>query len=170
MESTSLLWGNPRQFSLLEFFRSLVVPSGGWCKAIILQGNMMPAGVLQNVLFCLRRKGGITVASVHTPIQIKSPYRQATRRFIYNTICPKHPHSPIRRYKQCPQGPVILKFRIYFVNFLLAFDRYLLFELFYVIYILYGFNHISMVINCPLNGLVWRFPEIYHPEIILCEP
>ena len=34
-------------------------------------------------------------------------------------------------------------------------------ELSYVIFILVGFNHLFMVINNPINGLGWIFPEIY---------
>ena len=49
---------------------------------------------------------------------------------------------------------------IYFVNFLLVFDFYLTFKLFYVVYILVGFNHVSMVMIRPYNGLGWRFPAI----------
>ena len=44
-----------------------------------------------------------------------------------------------------------------------------MFKLFYVIYILVGFNHLYMVINCLLNELGWFFPEITNMEIILCE-
>ena len=45
-----------------------------------------------------------------------------------------------------------------------------MFEIFYAIYICVGFNHLSVVINRPLNGLGWRFTEIADMYIILCEP
>ena len=57
-----------------------------------------------------------------------------------------------------------------FVNFLLIFDCKSMFQLIYVIYILVGFNHISMVIPHPYNGLGLWFPDISNRAIISCEP
>ena len=57
----------------------------------------------------------------------------------------------------------------FFVKFLLVFDRHSKFQLIYVIYILVGFNHISMVIPHPYNGLVLLFPDISNRAIISCE-
>ena len=57
-----------------------------------------------------------------------------------------------------------------FVNFLLVFDRKYMFQIIYVIYILVGFNHISMVIHHPYNGLGLWFPYISNKAIISCEP
>ena len=68
--------------------------------------------------------------------------------------------------------PVLIwRSSISFVKFvILVLDRYSMFELFYVIYIFVSFNHLSMVINRPLNGLGWHFPAIANLEIIWCEP
>ena len=52
------------------------------------------------------------------------------------------------------------KFHISFVKFLLVFGHLSRFELFYIIYILSGLNHISVSIILPLNGLGWQFPDI----------
>ena len=57
-----------------------------------------------------------------------------------------------------------------FVKFLLVFYCKSTFQLIYVIYILVGFNHISMVIPYPSNGLGLWFPDISNREIISCEP
>ena len=45
-----LIWygGCPRQFSLMDKFRALVVPVGGYRKGIILQLIMTYTGVLPN--------------------------------------------------------------------------------------------------------------------------
>ena len=56
-----------------------------------------------------------------------------------------------------------------FVKFLLVFDCKSTFQLIYVIYILVGFNHISMVIPHPSNGLGSCFPYISNRAIISCE-
>ena len=57
-----------------------------------------------------------------------------------------------------------------FVKFLLVFDFKSTFQLIYVIYILVGFNHISMVIPHPYNGIGLWFPYISNRAIISCEP
>ena len=57
-----------------------------------------------------------------------------------------------------------------FVKFLLVFDCKSMFQLIYFIYILVGFNHISMVIPHPYNGLGLWFPDISNRAIISCEP
>ena len=59
---------------------------------------------------------------------------------------------------------------IHFVKFLLVFDCWSTFKLFYIIDILIGFNHVSMMVNSPINGLVWRFPVISSKAFIFCEP
>ena len=59
---------------------------------------------------------------------------------------------------------------ICFVKFRIVFYCWLTLKLFYIIYILVGINHVSMVIIPPLNGLGWRFSEIFSLEIIPCEP
>ena len=48
-----------------------------------------------------------------------------------------------------------------------GFYRKSTFKIFYIIYILAGFNRISMVINRPLNGLGWSFPVIANLSILL---
>ena len=55
-----------------------------------------------------------------------------------------------------------------FVKFLVVFDRDYMFKLFYIVYILLGFNHLSMVISRPLNGVLARSRD-FPLEIILCE-
>ena len=87
----------PRQFSLLKKFRALVFPRGGYHKEIIVQGIMVPTGVLPNVQSCLIIKWYVMGESVHAPIQ----------RSIYETRWPKHPHFPIYRYKPRSQGPAL---------------------------------------------------------------
>ena len=62
------------------------------------------------------------------------------------------------------------KSSIRFIEFLLVFDRKSTFKIFYIIYILAGFNHISMVIKRPLNVLGWSFPVIANLSIISREP
>ena len=95
----------PSQFSRLENFRALVVPSGGFCEGIILQGIMTPTGVLPNGQSCLRIKGGVTGESVHLPRQSNSTYIQTFIQSIYKTRRPEHPQFPIDWYKQRPQIP-----------------------------------------------------------------
>ena len=96
--------GYPTQFSRLKKFKALVVPSGVCHKGIILQEILTPTGVLPNEQSCLRRKGDVTGASVHAPINRNSMYIQNIRQSIYNTILPEHPHSLIFQYKQLPKG------------------------------------------------------------------
>ena len=57
----------------------------------------------------------------------------------------------------------------FFVRFLIVFDFKSTFQLIYVIYILGRFNHISMVIPHPYNGLGFWFPDISNRAIISCE-
>ena len=97
--------GYPRQFSLLKKFRAVVVPVRGCRKGIILQGRQLKAGFPVAVQSCLKRKRDITGASVHEPRHRNSTYIQTVRQSIYETRQPEHPHSPIRRYERCPQGP-----------------------------------------------------------------
>ena len=47
--------------------------------------------------------------------------------------------------------------RVCSVKLLLVFDRESTFEIFYVIYILVGFSHVSMVITRPIKVLGWCF-------------
>ena len=58
----------------------------------------------------------------------------------------------------------------FFVKVLLIFDCKSKFQLIYVIYILVGFNHISMVKPHPSNGNGLCLPYIYNRAIISCEP
>ena len=88
--------GCPRQFSCLKFFRDLVVTGGGCRKGVILQGILMPTGVLPNVQSCLRKKVDVTGASVHAPRQINSTHVHTVRRYIYETILTEQTHLPIR--------------------------------------------------------------------------
>ena len=82
-----LFWsgGHPRQFSRLKKFRALVVPRGGYRRETIIQGILKPMGVLPNGQSCSRRKGDVTEAPVHVPIQKNSTYVQMVRRSIYKT-------------------------------------------------------------------------------------
>ena len=97
--------GYPRNFSRLKKFRALVVPGKGLRKGVIIQGIMTSTGVLTNIQSSLRRKGGVTGAYVHAPIQRNSTCIHMVSRSIYDTIRHKNPHLPICRYKRCPQGP-----------------------------------------------------------------
>ena len=94
--------GNPRHFSSMKKFRSLVVPGGGWRKGITIKGILTPTEVLPNGISCLIRKGDVPGASINVPVQRNSAYAQTVRRSIYNTRRPKQPHSPTRRYKRRP--------------------------------------------------------------------
>ena len=47
----------------------------------------------------------VTGASVHAPIHRNSMYVHTVIRYINKTRRPEHAHSPVRRYKQLPQGP-----------------------------------------------------------------
>ena len=64
----------------------------------------------------------------------------------------------------------IWKSRKCFVKFLLVFDCKSTFQLIYVIHILVGFNHISMVIPPASNGLGFWFTYISNRAIISFEP
>ena len=97
--------GRPRQFSHQKNFRYLVVPSGGFRKGKILQGRQLPPGLPVIVQSCLRRKGDVTEASVHAPIQVNSTYVQTVRRSIYETRRPEHPHFSIHQYERRHLGP-----------------------------------------------------------------
>ena len=57
-----------------------------------------------------------------------------------------------------------------FVKFLLVFDRKSKFQLIYFIYILFWFNHLSMVITDPYNVLGLFFPYIPNGDIVSFEP
>ena len=72
--------GCPRQFSRLKKSRALVVPSGGCRKGIIIQGILMPTGVLPIGQSCFRIKGDVTGASLHVPNQRNITYVQTVRR------------------------------------------------------------------------------------------
>ena len=49
---------------------------------------------------------------------------------------------------------------ICFVKFLLVFDHWWMLEYFFIIYILFGVNHLSMVIARLIKIICWQFPEI----------
>ena len=102
-----LFWSGvrPSLVSRLKNFRDLVVPRGGFRKGIIIQGILTPTGVLPNGQFCLRIKGDVTGEYVHVLRHRNGTYVNMVRWYIYETRCTGHPHSPIRRYKQRPQGP-----------------------------------------------------------------
>ena len=69
----------------------------------------------------------------------------------------------------CNFIPVLIwKSRIRSVKFLLVFDRYSTFEIFYVVCILIRYNHISIDINLLVTVHGWRFPDISNISIILC--
>ena len=58
----------------------------------------------------------------------------------------------------------------FFVKFLFVFDHKSTFKLIYNIYLLVGFNHLSMVTTHPYNGLGLWFLDISNKAIISCEP
>ena len=97
--------GHPSEFSCLEKFRSLVVPSRGCRKGVCIQGIIMPTGVLPNGQLCLYRKGEVTVVYLHAPRKSNITYVQTVRGYLYKNIRPKQPHSPIHQYQQLPQRP-----------------------------------------------------------------
>ena len=105
MEDTILVWRMPRHFSRLKKFRSLVVPGGGCRKGGIIQGGQLPSGLPVIGQSCMRRKGGVTGASIHSPRQSNSMYVQTVRWSIYSTRQIEHPHSPILQYEKRMQGP-----------------------------------------------------------------
>ena len=91
--------GRPKQFSRLKEFAALLVPGGGYPKETIIQVILIHTGVLLNGQSCLRRKGDITGASVHSTTQRNSTYVHTVNSSIYDTRCPKNHHSQIYRYK-----------------------------------------------------------------------
>ena len=72
--------GRTRQFSRLKKFRAIVVPVGGCCKGIILQGRQLPSGLLVICQSRLRRKRDVMGASVHVPRQRNSTYIKTFRQ------------------------------------------------------------------------------------------
>ena len=66
----------PRHFSRLKKCRNLVNPREGGRTGGNIQVFLIRMGVLLNGKSCLKRKWGITVASVHAPIQRNIPYGQ----------------------------------------------------------------------------------------------
>ena len=93
------------QFSILKTFRSVVSPGGCCHKGVVLQGRQLKRRFSCGSPLVLDKKRGITGASVHAPIHRNSTYLHTFRRSIYKTRWPEHPHLPICRYQQCPQGP-----------------------------------------------------------------
>ena len=100
-----LFWygGHPRKFSCLKKFRALVVPSGGYHEGIIIQGMQMSSVLLVIGQSSLRRKGDATGASIHATRQRYSTYVHKVGRYIYKTIRPEQPNSPIHQYERHPQ-------------------------------------------------------------------
>ena len=96
--------GRPGQFIHMKVFRALMVPGGGFCEGIILQGIHIPSGLPVIGQSFLRIKGYVTGACVHVTIQRNSTYIQTFRRSIYDTRQSKYPHLPIRRYELFPPG------------------------------------------------------------------
>ena len=111
---------------------------------------------------------------LHTPIRCMNPFGQEQDIFAsVNSYSIKHDLcfclQCIVIPNVCVSGDYILndsgisflckiwKYCICFIKFLLVFDYYLKFGLFYIIYILVGFNHLLI---CPSNGLGWIFTEI----------
>ena len=56
--------------------------------------------------------------SAHAPIHSNSLYVQIFIRYIYKTRQPKHPHLPISRYQQHPQGTASLPHYRYLGRFI----------------------------------------------------
>ena len=57
-----------------------------------------------------------------------------------------------------------------FRNILTSFCLLVNVKLFYIVYVLVRFNHVSMVIISPSNGLGWSFLVISNRSIISCKP
>ena len=76
----------------------------GWCflNGVILQGRQIPSVLPVIGQSCLGRKGGVTWASIHAPIQRNSMYVHTVRQYIYETRQPGHPNSTIRQYEKMP--------------------------------------------------------------------
>ena len=85
----------PIHFSVLKKFSGMVIPGGGFFKRIIIQGVQLKHRLSCGRWSCLRRKGGVTVASFHETRQRNSLCRHIARGSIYKTRRPKQPHSPI---------------------------------------------------------------------------
>ena len=75
--------GCPRQSSRIKNFGSLVVPSGGFRKGVIIQERHVPSGLPVIGHSLLRIKFGVTGESIHVPRQNNSPYVQTVIRYIY---------------------------------------------------------------------------------------
>ena len=96
--------GHFRQFSCMKKFRYLVVPRGGCCKKKILQGIQLKHTFSYGRWSFLIRKLDLMGSSVHTSRPRNSSYEKTDIWNIYET---KHPHLPILRHRQLPQGPAV---------------------------------------------------------------
>ena len=95
--------GYPRHFSHLKKFRA--VPVRGFRKGIILQGRQLPSGLPVIGYSWMRRKGYVTVASVHAPRYRISIYVQTVRRSNIRdqtTRTPSLANPPIQTTPQVP--------------------------------------------------------------------
>ena len=97
--------GYPKKFSCLKYFRSLVVPDGGFHKGIILQGRQLTSGLPVIGQSRLRIKGEFMGASVYEFRKMNSMYVQTIRRSIYEARRPEQTHLTKIRYQCCPQIP-----------------------------------------------------------------
>ena len=100
--------GRPRHLSCLKFSRFLVILVYIWHKVVIIQDVKLKRRFSPGRESCLIIKGGITVASLHAPIQRNIKYRHMARRSIYDTRWSEHPPSPICRYEWRPRGTALL--------------------------------------------------------------
>ena len=85
--------GRPRHLSCLKFSRFLVILVYIWHKGVIIQDVKLKRRFSPGRESCLIIKGGITVASLHAPIQRNIKYRHMARRSIYDTRLSEHPLS-----------------------------------------------------------------------------
>ena len=97
--------GFSRQFSCMKRFRSLVVPGRGCRKDAIIQGIKLKRRFSYGSRSCLRIKGDVTGVSFHSYRPRNGPNIQVSRRSIYDTRRPEHPHLPIHQYERCPRYP-----------------------------------------------------------------
>ena len=88
-----------------EIFQLPGGPRWGYHNGVIIQGRQLPSDLPVIFQSFLRIKVGLTEASIHEPMHRNISHRQTFRQSIYKNILTRHPHLPIRQYKQLPQVP-----------------------------------------------------------------
>ena len=127
----------------------------------------------------------LSVNVLHTPIRCMHPFGK--KREHSASVCSYYPkyysnwiiHDMIISNVCISRDDVLNTFRVLFLcqfgSVIYMFCKvptslWSLVDVLIVIYIVFRFNHVSMVTNSPFDGLGWRFPDIFSQAIILFEP